>query len=50
MLELTHYLNLMIVEVCEHQTVLYELDTRLLIFSKTLISTMKALSHVKYMP
>ena len=45
---LTHYLNLTMVQVCEHQGVLYELDTRLLIFNKTFISTMLVLSHVWY--
>ena len=33
--EVTHYLNLTMVCVCEHHSVLYELDTRLLIFNET---------------
>ena len=36
-------------QVCECLGVLYELNTRLLIFNKTLILTMKALSHAWYM-
>ena len=48
-LEITHYLNPTMVQICKHCGVLYELDTRLLIFNKTLISTIKALSHVRYM-
>ena len=47
-MELTHYLNLKMVQVCEHQ-VLCELDTKPLMFDKTLISTKKALNHVQYM-
>ena len=35
-------------QVCKQHGVLFELVTRLLIFNKTLISTMKALSHVRY--
>ena len=48
-LELTHCLNLTIVKVCEHHEVLHELDTILLIFNKTLLSIIKALSHVRNM-
>ena len=48
-MEPTHYPNLMMMQGHEHYVVLYELDMRLLIFNKILISTMKALSHVRYM-
>ena len=37
------------VQVCEQSGVLYELDTRLLIFDKIFLSTMKGLSYVTYM-
>ena len=47
-MELAHHLDLTMVQVHEHQGDLYELDTKLLIFNKTLISTMKALSHIWY--
>ena len=48
-LEIIHYLNLTMVQGCDDDDVLYELDIRLLIFNKTLISTTMALSHVRYM-
>ena len=48
-MELDHYLNLTMAQVCEHQGVLYELDSRLLINNRTLILAMTALSHVQYM-
>ena len=37
------------VQIHEDYGVLYKLDSRLLIFKKTLISNMKALSHIRYM-
>ena len=37
------------VQVCKPHCILYALDTRLLIFNQTLISTMKSLSHDRYM-
>ena len=43
-------LKFIMVQVHEHCGVLHELDTRLVILNKTLISTMKTLSHVRYMP
>ena len=45
--ELTPYLNLTMVQVYEHHGVHNELDTRLPIFDKNVISTVKALSHVR---
>ena len=49
-LELAHFLNLTVVLVGEHQETLYDLDTRLIILDRTLMSTMQALSYLRCIP
>ena len=46
--KVAHYLNLISVQAQEHCSVLYYLAIRLLIFTKTLISTMMT-NHVRFM-
>ena len=46
--ELGHFLNLTMVKVGEHQEALYELDTRLFILNKTLVSIMQAVSYLMH--
>ena len=48
-LDLTHYQNLTMIQVCEHYSILYELDMRLLIFNNILIVIMKAVNHIRNM-
>ena len=46
---MAHYLNLTMVYVGEHQAAVYDLDTRLIMGNKTLISMMNALTHFRYL-
>ena len=45
----THYLNLTMIQVCEHCGVLHELNTKLLVFNNTLAKTMEAMNYLCYM-
>ena len=47
-MELNHYLNLTMIQICEHHHDLYELDTKLLIFNKTLSAAIEVVNHVRY--
>ena len=46
--ELVHFLNPNRVQFRKHQDALYELDTRLFILNKTLVSAMQAVSYLGY--
>ena len=48
-MELTHYLNLTMIQVWEHCGVLCNLDAKLLTFTNTLVKTIKALNYLCYM-
>ena len=47
--ELTHYLNLTMLQVWEHCEVLCELYAKLLVFNNILVNTMEALNYLCYM-
>ena len=47
--ELTHYLNLTVIQVWEHCGALHELDAKLLVFNNILVKTMEALNYLHYM-
>ena len=46
--ELDQFLILTMVQVAAHQNMLYGLDTKLLIMNKTLVKTLRALTHLKF--
>ena len=48
-LELTHYLNLTIIQVWEHSRVHHKLNAKLLVFNNTLAKTMEAMNYLHYM-
>ena len=48
-LELIHYLNLSMLQIHEQYSILYKLDMKILIFTKTLLSSMEDLGNFRYM-
>ena len=48
-LELAQYLNLTIIQVQEYHGLLYELNTKPLVFNNTLAKTMEAVNNLHYM-
>ena len=48
-LKLTHYFNLMGIQVQEHHGVLYELNAKQLVFNNTFAKTMEAMNYLCYM-